>query len=239
MTMKKKYVDSIRGLAILMVILVHTSQRVEGLSYIVRVLADYGQMGVQLFFVASAYTLCLSAQNRITESNPRMKYAIRRFFRIAPGYYVAMIGYFVISFLEVRLRTGMIYIPEKYTLTSVLSNLFFFHGFYSPGNSNLVPGGWSIGTEMAFYVVFPFLLLFAKKVQLVNLKNIFIWIFTILIFSQISIFLISSYSDYEMGNNSFLYFNLINQLSVFSLGIALYFLESNKLIDINWKLDLF
>ena len=58
---KLDYIDIARGIAILMVMLVHTSQAVNGVSQLVGDIDRYGQMGVQLFFVASAYTLCFSS----------------------------------------------------------------------------------------------------------------------------------------------------------------------------------
>jgi peptidoglycan/LPS O-acetylase OafA/YrhL len=48
------YVDALRGYAILLVITVHSSQYFPALSYPVKMLADQGARGVQLFFVASA-----------------------------------------------------------------------------------------------------------------------------------------------------------------------------------------
>lgn len=58
------WIDALRGLAILMVLANHVALVVPGLSAPLEMLARFGQMGVQLFFVASAYTLCLSWQQR-------------------------------------------------------------------------------------------------------------------------------------------------------------------------------
>jgi peptidoglycan/LPS O-acetylase OafA/YrhL len=92
---KLDYIDVLRGIAILMVMLVHTSQAVNGVSQLVGDIARSGQMGVQLFFVASAYTLCFSRIRRAEEKQLLFSFWIRRFFRIAPLYYVAAIAYFL------------------------------------------------------------------------------------------------------------------------------------------------
>jgi peptidoglycan/LPS O-acetylase OafA/YrhL len=176
--MKKKYIDSIRGIAILMVIFVHTSLAIKNLGFCEKILSMYGQMGVQLFFVASAYTLCLSASNRTDETYKLRKYAIRRYFRIAPAYYLAIFFYFIISSAKIYFKTGEIMISSQYNLVNVLSNITFVHGFYSPANNNIVPGGWSIGTEMAFYVIFPLLYSFSLKQKLSIPKNFMIFIFS-------------------------------------------------------------
>ncbi|HEY9657997.1 MAG TPA: acyltransferase family protein [Allocoleopsis sp.] len=82
--MKLQSIDSLRGIAILLVILVHTSKSVEGLSFPISAISNYGQMGVQLFFIVSAYTLCLSMERRREERLKEVNFFIRRFFRIAP-----------------------------------------------------------------------------------------------------------------------------------------------------------
>lgn len=56
------YIDTLRGLAIFLVLSVHTSQFYQ-LGSELSTFARYGQLGVQLFFVASAYTLCISMSN--------------------------------------------------------------------------------------------------------------------------------------------------------------------------------
>ena len=70
---KYEYIDAVRGYATLMVIAVHLSQRLDMSSFL-GLLAEYGQMGVQLFFIASAYTLSLSYERRINE-----KYSLLNF----------------------------------------------------------------------------------------------------------------------------------------------------------------
>ena len=91
-THKLQYIDILRGIAILGVIAVHSGQQIENLFPIVRSISNYGQLGVQLFFVASALTLCLSMSER-NEKSP-FNFYVRRFFRIAPIYYLAIIFYF-------------------------------------------------------------------------------------------------------------------------------------------------
>jgi peptidoglycan/LPS O-acetylase OafA/YrhL len=88
---KLEYIDVLRAVAILMVIFVHNSQTVNGLSTEVKSISEYGQIGVQLFFVASAYTLCFSQTKRRQDKFPLRSFFLRRFFRIAPLYYFAII----------------------------------------------------------------------------------------------------------------------------------------------------
>ena len=226
---KLDYIDSLRGIAILLVILVHTSQSVSGLSKISSFVTRYGQMGVQLFFILSAFTLSLSFDKKMDERGALLFFYIRRYFRIAPMYYMGILIYFIFNTCITPENPGTA-ISNPYHLKNILANIFFVHGFYSPANNNIVPGGWSIGTEMAFYAIFPFIFLAVKKlvrnitaILLMPLISLFLaWIIFTFIF-KIPI----------VENNTFWYFNLLNQLPVFSLGISYYFFDKLPVKDEN------
>lgn len=57
-----RYIDALRGYAILLVMAVHASQ--VAVDWGARTLVDQGARGVQLFFVASALTLVMSWTSR-------------------------------------------------------------------------------------------------------------------------------------------------------------------------------
>lgn len=192
-------------------------------------------MGVQLFFIASAYTLCLSASRRKNERHPLIKFGIRRYFRIAPAYYLGILLYFFISLIESQSTHGIFIIPEKYNAINIISNLTFVHGFFPPANNNIVPGGWSIGTEMAFYALFPALFYIADK-KLKTPRDIGVFIFAGILCSQFVLFALKS-NGYTVCKNNFLYFNLINQLPVFLIGIGYYVLKNKLKWDWSWKLS--
>jgi len=122
-------------------------------------------MGRQLFFVASAYTLCISFSKRKNEKNSIKNFYIRRLFRISPIYYLGIIGYFTFRVLLNYIESGQVNIPEEYSLVNVMANIIFVNGIYWPANNNIVPGGWSIGTEMLFYLVFPFFMFMISRFQ--------------------------------------------------------------------------
>lgn len=217
-----EYIDAMRGIAILMVIAVHTAQTVQGLSYAMIPLAEYGQMGVQLFFVASAYTLCLTFLRRKSEPRHVVSFFIRRFFRIAPLYYVAIALYFVVNLLKrLRLDTGDLTYP--YSAFNIFSNVIFIHGFVPSANNNIVPGGWSIGTEMAFYLCFPILFAWFARLNEKNPK-LLLGVTLLSLGLNVAIQMIMAFSfGHVIENNTFLYFNFVNQLPVFFLGMTVFF----------------
>src|SRR5712671_599344 len=84
--------DALRGIAILMVIFFHTSVSFPPDHRLARLL-ESGNLGVQLFFLVSAITMCHMWRERWNEADRQLKFYIRRFFRIAPLFWLAMILY--------------------------------------------------------------------------------------------------------------------------------------------------
>src|SRR5262249_45825966 len=80
-------IDAVRGWAIFGVIIAHVSTMSSAGPF--QPLAQLGLRGVQLFFSASALTLFLAFHRRKSEPASIRNYFIRRFFRIAPFYYLA------------------------------------------------------------------------------------------------------------------------------------------------------
>ena len=91
-----RYIDALRGLAIIGVVISHCSLYGSNIlypSFFSSILAN-GARGVQLFYIASAFTLFLSLHNRYNKEEKAFKnFFIRRFFRIAPLYYIGVCYY--------------------------------------------------------------------------------------------------------------------------------------------------
>ncbi len=157
------FIDALRGLAIVGVLLSHAQRNVEIyqamghqalMSPWLSRYAAQGARGVQLFFVVSALTLFLSAGKRTREDTPWLNFYVRRVFRIAPMFYLA----FGVYCLAPVLLKGQALPP----LGTVLGTLSFTNGWnpaWLLGANDVVPGGWSIGVEMSFYIVFPLVFL--------------------------------------------------------------------------------
>lgn len=226
---KFEYIDLLRGFAILGVIAVHSHQKISNLDEISKWLFNYGQLGVQLFFVASALTLCLSMNQR--KENNYSNFYIRRFFRIAPLYYLAIIIYFSWSTFKNYVFEQKIQINDSYNIISIFENIFFVHGFDPRYFNSVVPGGWSIATEMVFYLIFPILFILQSKL---NNKQFIVFLILISVISFVSQFIIIQNIQpylFENGfiykillNNEFgfIYASIINQINVFIIGILAY-----------------
>ena len=215
---KLAYVDALRGLAIIAVVMGHAAQYgTLELPDILTKIVDNGGRGVQLFFVASAFTLFLSFSNRITKENyPVKNFFIRRFFRIAPMYYLGICYYLLQDGLGARYWLGD---QTHITVGNILSNIFFIHGINPYWITSLVPGGWSITVEMTFYLILPFLFLRVK-----NINQALIFFILSLIIRLLFNFVLAQplISDTWLWKY-FLFFYFPNQLPVFMLGIIMYF----------------
>lgn len=142
-----EWLDGLRAYAICLVIIVHSSLSVTGLSDSTRFVASFGMFGVQLFFVISAITVYMTL--RSTDSVKG--WWIRRFFRIAPLYYAAIALYGVWQY---TLLAGDAPAPLLWLAASG-ANAVFLHGWVPKAANSIVPGGWSIAAEMMFYLVAP------------------------------------------------------------------------------------
>ena len=61
---------------------------------------------------------------------------IRRYFRIAPLYYLGIVAY---AALYISAGKG-----SSYTAGNILANVFFVHGVIPSANNSIVPGGFEV-----------------------------------------------------------------------------------------------
>ena len=148
------YVDALRGYAILGVVAVHAGMRLPPSSPTLLRLMQFGARGVQLFFVASALTLCLSWIHRAPrEEHALRNFYVRRLFRILPLFWVGIAFYQAVYGAVPRYwaPNGI----EWWFLPLTAAGL---HGLHPETINSVVPGGWSIAAEMTFYLGLPFVL---------------------------------------------------------------------------------
>jgi peptidoglycan/LPS O-acetylase OafA/YrhL len=226
---KYDFIDALRGLAFLGVLLHHAAPRVPGLDAKVAKVAYQGHEGVELFFVLSALTLCLSFDaRRRFERHAVLNFFVRRFFRIAPLFYCGAMFYFWFDrAFEVSQAEG----GARVSLGCVVATLTFTNGWSVSWINRLVPGGWSIAVEMNFYLLFPLLF-----IRLRNLGGSAIAAFVALLGGALAsgvarrllaILGWGSATDLER----FTWYWLPTQFPIFLLGFVLFFLVRPVLRD--------
>ena len=215
---KYDYIDAMRGWAILGVVSAHCVS--QQLPILLRDIVGAGSIGVQLFFVVSACTLFLSLSARRSEKGFIFNFFIRRIFRVAPLYYIAIIYFLFQDGLGPRYWLGD---ASGITVWNILSNIFFIHGINPYWINSLVPGGWSITDEVMFYSILPILFYMIRTIN-----HAFYFFFASLFLKGILHLILSStplISEAVLWN-SFLFFYFPNQLPVFLCGVLLFFFIS-------------
>jgi peptidoglycan/LPS O-acetylase OafA/YrhL len=114
---------------------------------------DNAGYGVDVFMMISGFLMVYQfrrGQAFEPWESPKtwLRFYIRRFFRIAPLYYLALI---------VALR------GTAFDVKNVLLHLSFLFGLFPKYCSNNQLPDWSLTLEMQFYAVFPFLMLFIRR----------------------------------------------------------------------------
>lgn len=141
--------DILRGFMALAVAFYHLSiwnKLFESGTGVNRFVALFGNYGVEGFFVISGFCFFHIYRETTWDRQAFQGFHIKRFFRIAPLYYLA-----VILNLVLHQARG----PEP-SPRMLVENFSLTFGIFHP-NHALVLGGWSIGIEYVFYMVFPLL----------------------------------------------------------------------------------
>lgn len=228
-----EYIDALRGLAIFGVLCVHFAKfgmgalSLEGMPFNFDNFLTEGRYGVALFFVVSAFTLSRSIESRImTEPLAIRKYFLRRFFRIAPSFYLVILLVFFIK------GTGSIYYvnPAHPELTwfDLLTHITFTNGFFPYYVNDFLGVEWSIATEFCFYMLLPFFMFFLLLQLQVRVKFfaiIGLFIMALYMYWLISVddLLFTMYENLDSSaGNAWSYFFIGSQLHVFIVGILVW-----------------
>lgn len=221
------YIDSMRALAILGVIAVHTASKtlatepVTGFWKLVLRVCYMGELGVPLFFAVSAFTIMMLYNKRHgTEEHYVASFYTRRMMRIAPVYWAGILMYTLI--FGINGSRGWHEGPETwhYALHAAFLNMTTPYTA-----SSVVPGGWSISDEVMFYLIFPALFLLVR-----SLRGAVLFMIACVLMSPVFLMLaqqlvLTAFSDADPRfQEQFLYRWLPNQMTSFAAGFVAYYM---------------
>lgn len=166
-----------------------------------------------MFFVVSAFTLLMSYENRRGEEQATKKFFIRRFFRIAPMYYLAII----FTTLQIINFDFSNFDWQTFPKKAFVTNVLFINALSPSTINNFVIGGWSISVEFIFYFMLPFI---CAKIKSLN-GYITFTLLTLLLSSLLLALLRGTAVD----GNEFLRYYFFNHLPVFGLGMTAYWIN--------------
>ncbi|MBB3412077.1 peptidoglycan/LPS O-acetylase OafA/YrhL [Rhizobium sp. BK316] len=167
--------DGLRGLAALWVLVGH-AHLLTGFS--VPVIGD-PDLGVDLFIMLSGFLMVFHYQRRKERepweaSSTWITFWVRRYFRIAPLYYVMLVaaltlGPFIYDarmvidgFNGVEPQLASRYLDSS--LTNYLAHVTFLYGFSPEYAFRTALPDWSIGLEMQFYAALPFIIIVVGRI---------------------------------------------------------------------------
>lgn len=155
-------IQYLRGLFAIVVVLYHWSGSFQKF-YTHDLMKNFfaqGYLGVDLFFLISGFVIFLSTKSMID----RRDYFIRRFSRVLPVYWIALVLLIGIRFLAGILLHQDFF--HDFSVTYLLRNVFLF-----PSEPYIIGPAWSLTYEVAFYIFFAIFCL-GKKESIVVLAGI-------------------------------------------------------------------
>jgi peptidoglycan/LPS O-acetylase OafA/YrhL len=151
------FLDALRGLAAAYVVIFHMiliSDPDLGVPAWAQLIAMNGGSGVILFFVISSFSLFYTMPMRAQERWPWVSYALHRFFRIAPLFYL---------WIVLTIIRDHIIFQASHPWWMILASGSFVFNVIPMQQEGFVWASWTIGVEMLFYVVFPFVYVRTKN----------------------------------------------------------------------------
>jgi len=208
-----EWIDALRGLAILYIVLYHLvlmPQPNLPLPRWASAVVLRGGTGVMLFFVISAFCLCLSMQVRGQESHPIMSFYLRRVFRIVPLFYV----WLILSWLRDKYWFGVTHSWQEIAL-----NMFFGFNFVPGKHAGFVWASWILGVQMVFYLLFPIIYRYVNDYR----KSLGFFFLTLLL-AVLYAGGLSYLPILESDRGTFAQFSFLHVLPVFAFGMLTFFI---------------
>lgn len=169
------YLDGLRGLASLYIVLVHIEPSIEGQLPIMWSLfgeiMKYGAFSVVIFIVLSGYVLMLPVARSENGqlSGSFMNYIKKRSRRILPPYYIILFICLLLTAIILGLEkftdfqwnteAGLGAFSPRFSLMDVLLKLLIVHNLDSNSYLTINPPMWTVATEWQIYFLFPLFLL--------------------------------------------------------------------------------
>ena len=221
-----KSIDIIKGIAIVMIVLVHFNRLFSTNITVMR----FGQMGCQMFFVVSGFGVAQSFERKFASFSFRkatFSFYESRIKSIAPAYHLMMVIVYLVNTVAIAFTGSALDFGYNRDPLAILCNVFFLHGLVPSANNNVMFGGWYIGTTMLMYGITPLLFhLFERFKHHRKLVCAVLSTMSVAVLAAASK-LFPQYAANLLDNNSFGYFSICTQLPCFGMGMLLYF-EHNK-----------
>lgn len=220
--MKKiKALDCFAGIAILMIVLVHSYQQIDGIHILLQKIVSYGRIGTQLFFVLSGFKITMSLH-----SNNNIKtFYYKRYLNIAIPYYIAILFWMMLTQL-CPMQNGIGWKQNKNPL-AIIWNLLLLNGIFVEGNNDVVPGGWYIGTTVLFYLIAP---AFIRMLEIIKKRSHYLLLvvpFATFYVGRVIMWILTPFNGVVLTD----YTSIWEQLPCISVGCILFYLYDENIFE--------
>jgi peptidoglycan/LPS O-acetylase OafA/YrhL len=163
--------DAVRGIAILLVMLVNTSEKYPAL-HLEHVFAN-GWMGVDLFFALSGFLITGILLDTKDSPHYFKNFYVRRALRILPLYYAILLFMFVLVPLLRPSEAHTVFerSPRWWAYPVFLQNFLVASSTMAAGPLGTT---WSLAIEEQFYLLWPLVVRFCSQAQLRRIATIMI-----------------------------------------------------------------
>lgn len=219
--------DIMRIIAAFMVVIVHVGDQFPN----VRQVTYVGKYGVECFFVLSGYLILKSLEN----SKSNKEFYIKRFIKIAPGYYFTLVIIYIVDAVRYLLIEGMpcnsVFLNGGPCSIKFFRHLFFLQ-MIIPSDHYLWWNNryalWTMSSFVFFYIIAPFV--FKGINRLKNKFNFtFFMLLVLLAIRPICISFLMQFPVIVGDLGDFPVKTPINTLYCFWFGVTLYYaIKENK-----------
>jgi len=198
-----KELDYLRGLAALGIMCYHYMKWLyvyEGANSFIGRVSVYG---VEIFYIISGITLYHVYHQKLTRNKgPILAYFLKRFFRIFPLFWLSILLTLLITLKHTSLQNLLLNVSGLFSIVS--------------WDTYISPGTWSVGNELVFYLVFPFLL------YLHQLNGIIYALVGLILFILYHYFAFYIFNPNDTLHNQWsLFINPLNHLLLFYIGMSI------------------
>lgn len=224
------FLDSLRCFAIIYVVISHLilipQPNLAIPEWLAPFLINGGDAGVSLFFVLSAFSLSYAMDKRAKEKRLLRNFYVRRFFRIAPLFYLLMLLYWI--------RDAAVF-GVFHPFSEILVNASLLFNLVPSCITGFVWASWAIGVVTVLYLIFPVIHRYIRNLH----RALALFIFSILTSWSWSYFV--KYYGVATGylkadDVGFVWgFGFLQHLPVFACGIIVYHLFFDYFSKTNQK----
>lgn len=166
-------------------------------------------LGVSYLYILSGFVMIIAYQKKTATGISLKSFFKNRFARVYPLYLLALIitlSYYIID-------------NRIYSVTDLILNLLAIQAWFPGYALSLNTPGWSVSTEIFFYLLFPFLFNFIYRKA--ALKKLFIAILTLWLITQIVLnwgFHSAFYKGFPSASHDLLFYFPLMHLNEFLIG---------------------